>query len=209
MSRHSAPGFSAPRPALVWAASWLGLKAGSRFGLSSQSKRNAAQKVLELLQLTLTRCYLLLLRAGAARCCCCVSLAKIQRPAESLSPFQLGGAPGLRPSSLPTTCIAGIEGCEITIAHSVLACANIDLRFAHLGLGCRQDLLPLLSQSPRSPHELLNLQPRSKQGNLKPSSTARCYCPSPPSVCAAAAANHQISPAVGCTHQPFAIHTSM
>ena len=64
-------------------------EAGSRFGLSSQSKRNAAQKVLELLQLTLTRCYLLLLRAGAARCCCCVSLAKIQRPAESLSPFQL------------------------------------------------------------------------------------------------------------------------
>ena len=166
----------------------MGLKAGSRSGLSSQSKRKAGQKVLKPLQLTLIRYYLLLLRAGAARCCCCVSLTKIQRPAESLSSFQLGGASGLRPSSLPTTCIAGIEGCEITIAHPVLGCADFDLRFAHLGLGCRQDLLSLLSQPPRSPLELLNLQPRSKQGNLKPSSTARCYCPSPPSVCAAAAA---------------------
>ena len=100
-------------------------------------------------------------------------LSKIQRPAESVSPFQLVGASGLRPRSLPTSCFAGIEGCEITTAHPVLGCADFDLRFAHLGLGCRQDLLSLLSQPPRSPLELLNLQPRSKQGNLKPSSTAR------------------------------------
>ena len=157
-----APGFSAPRPALVWAASWLGLKAGSRFGLSSQSKRNAAQKVLELLQLTLTRCYLLLLRAGAARCCCCVSLAKIQRPAESLSPFQLGGASGLRPCSLPRTCIAGIEGCEITIAHPVLGCADFHLGARHFGLGFRQDLPISLTQPPRPCFELLDYLARSQ-----------------------------------------------
>ena len=86
VGRSGAFGFSS-RALPGWV--WVGPKAGSRSGLSSQSKRKAVQKVLKPLQLTLIRYYLLLLRAGAARCCCCVSLSKIQRRAESLSPFSL------------------------------------------------------------------------------------------------------------------------